>query len=124
MNSAKRQAGLGFAGWIILVMLFGGVMTIGMKLFPIYLDNSTMSRVLDDLSNENGLAGRPDRTIYEMITKRFKINNIREYKIRDIVKIKRTNDRTDLVMSYETRVPFVGNVDLIASFHKQVVLRN
>jgi hypothetical protein len=124
MNSAKRQAGLGFAGWIILVMLFGGVMTIGMKLFPIYLDNSTMSRVLDDLSNENGLAGRPDRIIYEMITKRFKINNIREYKIRDIVKIKRTNDRTDLVMSYETRVPFVGNVDLIASFHKQVVLRN
>lgn len=123
MNSAKRQAGLGFAGWLILVMLFGGVMTIGMKLFPVFLDNSTMSRVLDDLSDESGLGSRPDRIIYEIITKRFKINNIREYKIRDIIKIRRTNDRTDVIMSYETRVPFIGNVDLIASFHKEIVLR-
>lgn len=124
MNVPHYQRGLGVAGWIFMILLFGGVLTVGTKLFPYYMDHSTMSGVLDGIAAMDGVATKRTDEIRDLIKHRFKLNNIRDFPIKDEIEIKRTANGVDIVMDYEARVPLVYNVDLVASFHKQVALRD
>ncbi len=35
MNSSYYRRGIGFGGWLIIIPLFGGVLTVGFKMFPL-----------------------------------------------------------------------------------------
>tara|TARA_B100001964_G_scaffold148807_1_gene163954 strand:+ start:362 stop:742 length:381 start_codon:yes stop_codon:yes gene_type:complete len=120
----RKQAGMGAAGWMLMLAVFGSVLTVGLKLVPLYLDHNTMSKILDGLAEEEGVSQKRDGTISKMIQKRFKLNNIRDFKVRDNVEVKRSRDGVDIIMDYEVRLKFAGNVDLIASFDKSVKLKN
>ena len=120
----RKQAGMGAVGWMLMLAVFGSVLTVGLKLVPLYLDHNTMSKILDGLAEEEGVSQKRDGTISKMIQKRFKLNNIRDFKVRDNVEVKRSRDGVDIIMDYEVRLKFAGNVDLIASFDKSVKLKN
>ncbi|MCH7741583.1 MAG: DUF4845 domain-containing protein [Proteobacteria bacterium] len=123
-NFPKKQAGMGMAGWMFIVFIFGSVLTVGMKLMPPFLDHNTMSNILDGLAEEDGLAQKRDYQIEAIIKKRFKMNNIRDFKIHENLEIKRTRNGVEIVMDYEVRMNLIKNVDLITSFDKSVELRN
>lgn len=116
MNSPRYQRGMGFGGWLIIILLFGGVLTVGLKLFPLYLDHSTISDVMHGIANEPAMSGRGDKAIEDMMIKRLKINNVRDFPVRDELKIKRDRSGVTLSIDYEKRIPLIGNVDLVASF--------
>ena len=119
----RKQAGMGVTGWLLMIAILGSVMTIGMKLVPPFLDHNTMSKVLDGIAAENGMAMKRDAAIRKLIKKRFKINNIRDFKINEHVAIKRTRNGVEIIMDYEVRMNLFRNVDLVASFDKSVELR-
>jgi len=119
-----RQRGVGFAGWLILILVFGGLLSVGTKLFPVYMDHNTISNLLDTLAEEKGMALKTKSEISKIVTSRMKVNNIRNFKIEEHLQINRTKDGTELVLDYEIRVPVVANLDMIASFNKEVELRN
>ena len=123
-NFPKKQAGMGMAGWMFIVFIFGSVLTVGMKLMPPFLDHNTMSNILDGLAEEDGLAQKRDYQIEAIIKKRFNMNNIRDFKIHENLEIKRTRNGVEIVMDYEVRMNLIKNVDLITSFDKSVELRN
>jgi Domain of unknown function (DUF4845) len=120
----RKQAGMGTAGWMLIVVVFGSVMTIGMKLVPPFLDHNTMSNILDGMAEEDGMAQKRDAAIEKLIKKRFKMNNIRDFNVGENLDIKRTRNGVEIVMDYEVRMNLIKNVDLIASFDKSVELRN
>jgi hypothetical protein len=124
MNFAHNQRGLGVAGWLMMILIFGGALTIGLKLFPLYMDHNTMSGVLDGLAEEEGLGAKRISTIRETVLQRFKVNNIRDFDHQNNMEIRRDNNGTLVILDYEVRVPLVHNVDLVASFDKQVRLLN
>ena len=111
-------------GWLLLIVVFGMVFTMGMKLVPLYMDHNTMSGVLDGMAEEDGLAGKRKTELHSMILQRFKINNVRDFKVKDNIEIKRTKNGTELVMDYEIRQNLFYNVDLVTYFDKTVELRN
>lgn len=118
-----KQRGVGFAGWLIIILLLGGVLSIGTKLVPVYLDNNTISDLMDKLSEEPDMSIKNKAEIFKILTNRLKLNNIRDFKVDENMDVVRTKDGTALVLNYEQRVPVAGNLDLIASFHKEVMLR-
>ena len=119
-----RQRGLAVGGWLLLIVVFGMAITMGMKLIPLYLDHNTMSGVLDGMATEDGLAGKRKADLRSMIQQRFKINNVRDFNVKDNIEIKRTKNGTELIMDYEVRQNLFYNVDLVTSFEKTVELRN
>ena len=119
----EKQVGASFAGWLMLLLVLGSVITIGTKLAPLYLDHGTMSNLMDKMASEDGQAGLSKRNIYAALKKRFKLNNIRNFSVEDNIEIDRTANGTELKMNYEVRIPLIHNVDLIASFSKEVELR-
>ncbi len=124
MKFGNRQKGLGVAGWLVLILLFGGAMTIGMKLFPVYMDHNTIANVLDGLAVQPGLGAKRNSAIEETILQRLKVNNIRDFNMKQNLKLERDNNGVRIILDYEVRVPLVSNVDLVASFDKEVSLQN
>lgn len=123
MRYPQKQRGLALGGWLLLVLAFGGIMSVGAKLAPLYMDHNTMSGVLDGMAEEDGLGNKRTHELVSLLEKRFKVNNVRDFKVKDHIEIKRTPNGTELVMVYEIRQPLIYNVDLVTSFAKKVELR-
>ena len=118
----NKQTG-GVGSWLFIILIFGGALSIAFKIIPLYMDHSTMSNVLDGMATEDGMAGKPRATLKSAITQKFKMNNIRDFSVKDNVEIKRTANGTEIIMDYEFRLKLVKNLDLIADFEKTVELR-
>ncbi|HJN50096.1 MAG: DUF4845 domain-containing protein [Pseudomonadales bacterium] len=124
MNLPHYQKGLSMAGWMFLILVIGSVITIGTKLAPLYLDHNTMSNIMDGLPQEKGMVTKGNVELTDILRKRFKMNNIRDFDFKNHLTINRPEDRVVIDMNYEVRLPLVHNVDLIASFEKQIILRD
>lgn len=118
----NRQKG-SVGSWVFMILIFGGALSIAFKIIPLYLDHSTMSKVLDSMASEDGMAGKTRATLESTITQKFKMNDIRDFSVKDNVEIKRTANGTEIIMDYDVRVKLVKNLDLIADFEKTVELR-
>ena len=123
-NLPKRQAGIGVAGWLVVVLIFGSLMTLAASVVPVYMDHNTMSSILDHMAEENGMAQKRDEELHKIIRNRFKMNNIRDFPIAENLVLNRTSNGVTIVLDYEIRMPLVKNMDMIASFDKTVELRN
>ena len=124
MINRFHSRGMGMAGWIFLILIVGGAITVGTKLVPLYLDHNTMTQVLDSLAQEQGVVDKRTGDIEEMIKKRFKLNNIRDFDMKNNLKITRPDDKVVATLDYEVRIPLAGNVDLVASFNHVTEMRN
>jgi len=123
MNFSNHQRGAGITGWLIMIMIFGLFITVSAKLLPLYMNHRTISTVLDSLAAEKGMAGRSKARLISAINKKLKINQIRNFPIRESLRIESTDDGRNLILEYEERIPLISNIDLIASFKKEVLLK-
>jgi hypothetical protein len=120
--SRQRQRGLSMLGWLgVLVVIASGI-TLTLKLLPHYIDFRTMQSVLNGLPvNEVHTMSRP--ALLESIDKRFTINNLRDFKIRDIIEIERSRDATALIIDYERREHLFLNIDVVIKFNERIEYR-
>ena len=123
MNFPNRQNGASLAGWMILILVFGLLFTATVKLLPIYMEHNTISKVFDQLGTEEGMGSRKLKSLIAIIHKKLKINQIRKFPLAENLTMEATNRGKKLVLVYEVRVPLIQNIDLIASFDKEVELR-
>ena len=119
----RKQIGASLIGWMFLVLALGTVATVGTKLIPLYVDHNTISNLMDKLAAENGQADRRKSDIIKMIEGRLKLNNIRNFPLKENLEIERTKNGTDLKLNYEMRVPFFQNIDFVVTFGKEIELR-
>ena len=118
-----KQAGLGAIGWLLSILMLGAAASLAGKLVPLYSDFRVISNVLEGMSAEEGYIHKPDRMIAATMQKRFKVNGVRTFNIKDNIKINRTSNGVELVMDYEIRMDLIRNIDMIVSFDKTVELR-
>ena len=122
LNRGRQMGALG--GYIIAILVFGGLLTIASRLLPPYMDHNTMSNIMDKMQDETGLGVKTDFQLIDLMKKRFKLNNIRDFSIHEHIEFKRSSRGTDVVLDYEVRIPMISNLDVIASFNKEIELRD
>ncbi len=118
----SKQRGVGFAGWLIIILVVGGGISVGTKLFPLYMDNNTISGLMDKMAEESDMSQKSKTEIYTLMQNRMRMNNIRDFNVEENLNVVRSKDGTSLVLDYEERVPVVGNIDMMVSFNKEVEL--
>ena len=124
MRFRSRQKGMGVGGWLLMILIIGGGVSIGLKLVPVYMDHNTMNNVLTKMASEDGHGSKLKDHIRDEIRKRFRVNNIRDFNLRDNLRIERDAEGTTVVLDYQTRVPLVANVELVATFTEQYRLQD
>ena len=123
LQSKHRQRG-SIGGVLVILLALASVVSLGSRVIPLYLDHNTMGTIMEKMSLENGLALQSEGNIRETMRKRLKMNNIRDFDLKEHLKIDRSKVGTELVLDYEVRIDLVSNLSLIAAFNKKVSLRD
>ncbi len=119
MDRWHHQKGMTAIGWLLVLGLIAFFTLITLRLIPGYLEFAKVSSVLESLQNEPGITRKTKTEIYRLIGKRFDVNDIFQVEPKQ-VKIAKDKDGLKISVNYERREHVIGNVDVVATFDKQV----
>ena len=103
---------------LFVLASFGFFLTCFFKVGPAYLDNHYIVAALRDLAEEHpdDLAHLSKSTIRQELSKFYTINNVRGEAAKSL-EVERKQDKTIISVAYETRVPFIANIDVVIKFN-------
>lgn len=123
MNRIRQQ---GFTLWEIsfYVLFFFFVLACALKLGPRYIDDRNIAKSIEDM--HRGLA---KEDIYEItnsdikgrLSKFFQVSMIPEEILKQI-EVERNGGKVWLRLNYESRIEFIGNIDIVINFSHEVDL--
>ena len=119
----RRQGGMSLIGFLLVLAMVVFMVYMGMRITPIYLEYFSVVNAMDGLAQERGSANYSPFDIKRKILDRLYVSysddNVKSEDIRIV-----RNNGTWVRVSYEVRKPMIGNIDVIASFDRQVMLSN
>ena len=119
----RKQGGMSLIGFLLVLAMVVFMVYMGMRITPIYLEYFSVVNAMDGLAQERGSANYSPFDIKRKILDRLYVSysddNVKSEDIRIV-----RNNGTWVRVSYEVRKPMIGNIDVIASFDRQVMLSN
>ena len=115
LSSMRNQGGASALVILIMILFFGGLLTLGIKLGPAYLDDKTISEAVASIDGTEGLSNMGAAQIRSLINKRLIVNNVRSLKPEDIT-VEKSGDVALITVQYEVRNNLFRNVDTIINF--------
>ncbi|MFC6632151.1 DUF4845 domain-containing protein [Microbulbifer taiwanensis] len=117
--SLCRQRGMSYWSWLLVVAVFGFILTCVSKMGPAYIDARYVDEGLKALAENPGLRDMSRGDIKKELDRFFLINNVRGEPTK-AVKIIRGADSMLVSVDYELRQPLIYNIDVIMKFDKQL----
>lgn len=124
MQARHTQRGLGLFGFIFVLSLIGFVALVTIKTVPLYLNQLTLKRDLNEVANQVNSSGS-EIEIGELrrdVEKRFDIDYITQLEAKDI-KIARTDTGMTMGYDYEARANLFSNIFIVIHFKENIPLR-
>ena len=122
MNIRKHK-GLTLIGFLIVLVIVLFFAYSAMRVVPMYLEYHALVNALNDLKSDPGAKAmapyKIKQTIKNSLWVSYASNNIKDEHIR----ISKKSDGVNVRVAYEVREEFLGNIDIIGSFDRTVVLR-
>lgn len=115
LSSMHRQSGASALVILVMVLFFGGLLTIGIKLGPAYLDDNTISKAVESIRDTEGLSEMGPAQIRTLINKRLLVNNVRSLKPEHIT-IEKNGNEVLIAVEYEVRDNIFRNIDTVVHF--------
>jgi len=111
----KKQRGMTGLGWMMVIFLICFFSFIGIKLFPVYMENYSIKSIVKDVQKEPNIAKKNTGEIRTLIRKRLIVNSIRDLKKEHII-VKKFSGKLSVKIEYEVRRALFGNLDVVMSF--------
>lgn len=122
LASMRAQRGASALTVMVMVLFFGGLLTLVIKLGPAYLDDLTIRKALESLDETADLGSMRPAQIRTLIDKRLSVNSVHGFDL-DNIKIEKDGNRVLLDVDYEVRNQVVGNVDAVIRFQYEYELK-
>lgn len=111
----RKQSGITFIGFLIVLAVVGFAAFIGMKLFPMYQEFYAVKTAAKGLATEPGVGDMDPAKIQDLFFRRLYINYSENVKPQN-VKIERIDNGWNMKVNYEVRKSLVGNLDVVGKF--------
>ncbi|HET8552033.1 MAG TPA: DUF4845 domain-containing protein [Gammaproteobacteria bacterium] len=118
MNGSIDQRGISMISILVIVIVVGFVGLIAVRLFPVYYDYFAISSIFNNVEQHEH--GRSPAAIRDTIERRFEVNAINAVSIHQVKITPARDGGSNVSLHYEERVPFIGNLSLVASFDKNI----
>lgn len=115
---ARRQAGMSGSGWFMVIIIVMGAASVGMRLIPHYLQHDSINGLILALLEQPDLAGMNGSKIRRELTQMMKLNNIRDFDLRDKLEVQKGAGTLEMDFRYEVREHMFWNVDVVLSFEE------
>lgn len=116
----KKQGGLTFMSWLVVIAIALFFLMIGLKMVPSYLENYSLKQVLNNVSTDFSLRGKSHAEILRTIEKRLNINGVYDFPASRFKFVQGPNNSEQIEVKYEVREPVIGNVSVVMAFHDKV----
>ncbi len=113
-----RQAGVSIMNMMVVLFFAAAILSVSLKLVPIYIDNRTIETVIEDLFRESAGKRVAAEDFKDSLAKRLSINNIRDFK-NEYFTVSQTDGRLSGVLKYEIRVNVFRNIDAVVVFDRE-----
>lgn len=110
-----RQTGASSLTILVMVLFFGSLLTLVIKLGPAYLDDITIQEALESLDGSEGLSDMGPAQVRTLINKRLSVNNIRGFDAKQIA-VEKNGELVIIKVDYEVRNNIFRNIDAVVSF--------
>jgi hypothetical protein len=121
--SVSRQSGFSLPSLLVLFLVLGFSLTVFLKLFPLYQDDLLVKEGFKTFveAHKEDLGSMTKVEMSTHLSKFFTVNSVRgEAADLKHLEVERLRDKVIFRYAYETRVPFVKNVDLIVWFKTEL----
>ncbi len=122
-KTIRKNKGLTLIGFLIVLVVALFFAYAGMRVVPMYLEYQALIGAMNKLEGDPGSKSMPPNKIKENIRNSlwvsYAANNIKT----EHIHVSKTSGGIMVRVAYEVREDFLGNLDIIASFDRSVVLR-
>lgn len=115
MKLQHMQKGVTLTSLAFYLGLLGFAVFTALKLFPVYMDAFTIESSVKSLETDKTKEFSGAITVQRALFKRLSINNISSLN-KDDVSVVREDNYYMVDVDYETRIPYMFNIDLVLSF--------
>ena len=122
LSSMHRQSGASALVIMIMVLFFGGLLTLAIKLGPAYLDDITIQEALESLEGTEDLSTMGPAQVRSLINKRLSVNNVRGFDEKNIT-VEKDGDLVIINVDYEVRKNLFRNVDTVIHFQHEYEMK-
>jgi hypothetical protein len=125
MNMHKKIKGITLIGFVILLCVLGFFAYMAMRLIPMYTEYFGVVKAMEQVRQESGSANKSLDELRRDLIFKFNTQYVDETSVPpQSITLKREAGAATLRVSYEKRVPFMYNLDLVGSFDKSLSLSN
>ncbi|AXS84688.1 MULTISPECIES: DUF4845 domain-containing protein [Marinobacter] len=122
LSGMGRQRGASALTMMVMVLFFGGLLTLVIKLGPIYLDDITIQEALESLDGTEGLSEMGAAQVRTLINKRLSVNNVRGFDAKNIT-VEKNGEFVVINVDYEVRNNLFSNVDTVVHFKHEYEMK-
>ena len=122
LSSMHRQSGASALVIMIMVLFFGGLLTLAIKLGPAYLDDITIQEALESLEGTEDLSTMGPAQVRNLINKRLSVNNVRGFDEKNIT-VEKDGDLVIINVDYEVRNNLFRSVDTVIHFQHEYEMK-
>ena len=119
MNKWHHQKGMTAIGWMLVLGLIAFSTLITLRMVPLYLEFGKVASTLESLKEQPNITQQTKSDIVKIVSKRFDVNDVDNVDPK-LIKISKDKGVLKVSIKYERREHLVGNVDIVATFDKQV----
>ena len=120
-SSGKRQRGISTVGIIAVIGIFSVIVITFFTVFPMYYGNFKVKAALEKIQQDTKIDPKSKHEIWTSLQKRLYVDEVRGVN-RENVHMERTDGKTTVTITYETRDNLLGNLFIGASFSESVVI--
>jgi hypothetical protein len=118
----RKQAGVTFIGWVVLLIPMALLVYVAIRLIPIYLNHMKVVSTVEQVAAETRIDGMNPVAVRMAIERRFDIESIMDPTMEN-VRVARDGDGWIIEVGYERVAPMFGGVDLLVTFDKRVAIQ-
>ncbi len=116
-QSGYKQSGMTFIGLVLIIAAIVFVATIGIKLYPAYVEFLTIKKAITKIANEPSFAEMSPKEIKENFDKSATIDSIGVISGKDLTIAKGSGGKPVVSAEYQVVVPLIGNVSALLDFN-------
>ncbi len=116
----KSQTGMTGISVVVVLFLIGLFVTVGLKMFPLYLDSFKVASVVSSLPDDERARGASSREIKALILKKLRVDDVKHLTQENII-IEKKGSIKKLRIEYEARSHLLGNLDVVLVFNSDEV---
>ena len=119
----RHQQGMTIWGWLFVLGTIGFIALVTMKLFPIYMENLSVKKAVNQVASASGARSYNKQRAWEALVKQFYVDEVKTVDEDDISVEENDDGVKELVVAYEVRKPMLYNVDVVVWFEERVPLK-